>query len=458
MAGVDVVGLLDNLRVNTATGQLARHQPLLLLWAAGRAVQGLPRTTAWQSVRPELTALLAEFGHPGAQASPEYPFVALSRTKLWELDGYSEPVPPAHGSGVVSWLARNNPHGGLTDPVYRTLAHEHKVRNKFAQKIIEKYFAGEDTEALLNAVGLGDINFDRFGEVPWVPEDTHFPDRAAAFDALVHRQRQAGICGTEKDGAESIVVSGGYEDDVDLGDIIIYTGEGGNENGKQVADQKMTKGNAALRTSYRQQDALVRVLRGYKGDPKYSPSSGYRYDGLFRVASYWSEKGKSGYLVWRYKVVRAGFSTAEANLAEFVAKAEKGAPPGVATPERAKVIRNSVKRLRAVAAWVKNKHNSRCQVCALQLEVPKSFHAETAHIKPLGMPSNGPDSAENCLCLCPNDHARFDRGAIVIEDDLTIINAITGEKMGELRTVAGHNIEVSYLAWHRNFIRNRAIS
>ncbi|GAA2817526.1 hypothetical protein GCM10010452_52170 [Crossiella cryophila] len=81
-------------------------------------------------------------------------------------------------------------------------------------------------------------------------------------------------------------------------------------------------------------------------------------------------------------------------------------------------------------------------------------YAETAHIKPLGKPFNGPDAVENTLCLCPNDHTRFDRGAILIEDDLSIIDAITGKNIGELRTVSGHNVEVSYLAWHRDYFRN----
>lgn len=41
-------------------------------------------------------------------------------------------------------------------------------------------------------------------------------------------------------GADAIVVSGGYEDDNDDGDEIIYTGQGGNDpdSGKQVADQE----------------------------------------------------------------------------------------------------------------------------------------------------------------------------------------------------------------------------
>ena len=47
--------------------------------------------------------------------------------------------------------------------------------------------------------------------------------------------------GSQADGADSIVVSGGYEDDEDDGDTIIYTGHGGNDanSKKQIADQTM---------------------------------------------------------------------------------------------------------------------------------------------------------------------------------------------------------------------------
>lgn len=39
------------------------------------------------------------------------------------------------------------------------------------------------------------------------------------------------------EGAAAIVMSGGYEDDYDIGTEILYTGEGGNDpsTGKQVA-------------------------------------------------------------------------------------------------------------------------------------------------------------------------------------------------------------------------------
>jgi putative restriction endonuclease len=63
-----------------------------------------------------------------------------------------------------------------------------------------------------------------FGEIPEVAVGTTFPDREALAAAAVHRPTQAGISGSTAEGADSIVVSGGYEDDRNLGDEIIYTG------------------------------------------------------------------------------------------------------------------------------------------------------------------------------------------------------------------------------------------
>jgi SAD/SRA domain-containing protein/HNH endonuclease len=47
----------------------------------------------------------------------------------------------------------------------------------------------------------------------------------------------AGIAGSESEGADSIVLSGGYEDDEDLGEEIVYAGHGGRDwgGGRQVA-------------------------------------------------------------------------------------------------------------------------------------------------------------------------------------------------------------------------------
>jgi hypothetical protein len=87
-----------------------------------------------------------------------------------------------------------------------------------------------------------------FGELPGVPEGTLFEDRTELSKAGVHRPRQAGICGGKGEGAESIVLSGGYEDDIDSGDVIVYTGHGGNipRTATQYQDQELDRQNMAL--------------------------------------------------------------------------------------------------------------------------------------------------------------------------------------------------------------------
>jgi putative restriction endonuclease len=75
-----------------------------------------------------------------------------------------------------------------------------------------------------------------------------------------------GIPGTAATGADAIVLNGGYEDDEDRDVWVLYTGEGGNDTTtkRQVADQTLTKGNAALARSAAEGTPL-RVYRGLRG-------------------------------------------------------------------------------------------------------------------------------------------------------------------------------------------------
>jgi putative restriction endonuclease len=68
------------------------------------------------------------------------------------------------------------------------------------------------------------------GEVPGNPIGTTYASRAALSQARVHRPPMGGISGNGREGADSIVVSGGYIDDEDFGDELIYTGHGGNNS------------------------------------------------------------------------------------------------------------------------------------------------------------------------------------------------------------------------------------
>ena len=74
-----------------------------------------------------------------------------------------------------------------------------------------------------------------------------------------------------------------------------------------------------------------------------------------------------------------------------------------------RIVRNS-----EISGRVKKLHDWTCQICGTRIAIPSDAYAEGAHIRPLGRPHDGPDVEENVLCLCPNDHVRFEFGAIVI--------------------------------------------
>ena len=275
-----------------------------------------------------------------------------------------------------------------------------------------------------------------FGEIPGITPGDEFTDREELSAAGLHPPNRAGISGSKNEGADSIVLSGGYEDDEDHGDIIIYTGEGGQDEDRQVADQTLTRKNLALARN--KLDGLpVRVTRGYKHKHPLSPSKGYRYCGLYYVDDYWLEKGKAGFNMWRFRLVAC---TPESTLHE-----EPGTDSSVApTPSRKQTTVNRIVRDPKRALNVKLWHKHQCQVCGIAIQTSAGLYSEAAHIQGLGAPHNGPDIEENMLCLCPNHHVMFDNGGFTINDDLTLEGI-----PGKLRTVKKHKVNMSYIQYHR---------
>ncbi len=53
----------------------------------------------------------------------------------------------------------------------------------------------------------------------------------------------------------------------------------------------------------------------------------------------------------------------------------------------------------------------------MTLEVLGGRYAGAAHVRALGKPHLGPQTPDNVICLCPNDHILFDRGAIWVDED-----------------------------------------
>ena len=288
-----------------------------------------------------------------------------------------------------------------------------------------------------------------FGNILNVTVGSEYLSYEELNSVSVHRQTQAGISGSGKEGADSVVVSGGYEDDRDYGDEIIYTGQGGRNNaGKHVNDQQLTRGNLAL-VKNEMEGLPVRVIRGADPKNKFAPSSGYRYDGLYRVDSHWHENGKAGFNVWRYRLLKIepGYETPSKSRHESVE------PPsgGNSNPTRKSFTVQRIGRDTKQSKALKLFYKHTCQVCDIQINTAAGPYAEAAHIRPLGEPHCGPDTPDNIICLCPNHHVMFDHGTFSIEGNF----ALMGIK-GKLFVRDGHKIDVNHLKYHREHYLNRA--
>lgn len=91
---------------------------------------------------------------------------------------------------------------------------------------------------------------------------------------------------------------------------------------------------------------------------------------------------------------------------------------------------NRVVRDTAISAQLKEYHKNICQICGLRLEIgDKKYYSEGHHIKPLGKPHNGPDSANNIIIVCPNCHVLCDNFQFKL--DLISLEASTGRKIEE---------------------------
>ncbi|KAL6503531.1 Histone-lysine N-methyltransferase member suvh2 [Orobanche gracilis] len=148
------------------------------------------------------------------------------------------------------------------------------------------------------------------GDIPGVYIGDVFLFRMELCVVGLHGQPQAGIdyvsASHSSNGepiATSIIVSGGYEDDEDAGDVIVYTGHGGQDkHNRQVLHQRLECGNLALERSMHY-GIEVRVIRGFKYEGSVSGKV-YVYDGLYRIIETWFDVGKSGFGVFKFKLVR----------------------------------------------------------------------------------------------------------------------------------------------------------
>ena len=282
-----------------------------------------------------------------------------------------------------------------------------------------------------------------FGEIKGIQEGQWFQGRKEMMPSSFHRNWAHGIDGNGSLGTAAIVLSGGYEDDKDLGDEIIYTGAGGNDanSRKQIADQTWTnRGNSGLLKSMNE-GLPVRVIRGHKHNSQFSPNTGYTYAGLYSVVDAWQETGKSGYKICRFRFVYSGGNSARKSAEEV----ELDLDHDVREKKRVKGTIMRTVRDTKLARDIKTLYKNKCQVCDVAIPTKNGFYSEGAHIKPLGRPHNGDDSLANLICLCPNHHVMFDKGSFAISNNYDLL----GAESGRLKVHVEHKIENENLAYHR---------
>ncbi|MFI8093306.1 YDG/SRA domain-containing protein [Streptomyces sp. NPDC086080] len=316
------------------------------------------------------------------------------------------------------------------------------------------------------------------GHIEGVAVGRVFHRRLDVLRAHLHRTNQRGISWlVDKDGrrvGDAIVLHGGYVDDEDHWEWIRYTGasEGKDKDdstGRLLRSQSWSHtDNAALLLSY-ERAYPIRVIRGYEGDPRYSPSDSYRYDGLYEITEVRTATSKypapdgSPIDICQFDLRRLPDREqvqAPVERHVFDVWEELGAEQW--DPEKFPSSRSvRVRRLirdTAAAQRIKQLYEGECQLCGLRLTGPDgSSYSQGAHIRPLGRPHHGPDVEPNILCLCPNCHVRLDIGAVTVDEDGSVIvrTDLSGVRLLPKLTVKdGHRVHPEYLRYHRRYWDN----
>lgn len=146
-----------------------------------------------------------------------------------------------------------------------------------------------------------------YGHTPGVKVGDSFRYMSEMYVLGLHGEHQAGIACVKQRGEEiacSVVITGSYEDDGDSeGERIIYCGHGGNDykgdrRQKEDQDRELKGKNKALYNGI-ERKICVRVIWGCgEGAQKYS------YCGLYTVTEHKYEKGKEGYYVNTFVLMR----------------------------------------------------------------------------------------------------------------------------------------------------------
>lgn len=178
------------------------------------------------------------------------------------------------------------------DPIYGAGACMHNILCKLGTTGMKSYILDPKVEA--REARIFGHNGLQVGNC-WARQVALFRDGG-------HGILQGGICGTEGNGAYSIIVSGAYHElDQDRGDTLYYSGPQSHENTSDVPTNS-TGTKAMIRST--QTGHPIRVFRAHTSHWRYAPRGGLRYDGLYKSVAVLVERNRNGGAYKQFKLIR----------------------------------------------------------------------------------------------------------------------------------------------------------
>ena len=156
MGSSDPLAAFRALRQHGGRAHRAPHKPLVLLWTLARLLRGEARLAHWSELREPVEGLMRDFGRPGQQPNPNYPFWRLLRDGIWQVDQREQLAASANASGdiLVSALNQLNPGAGLSAELWNTLRARPNLARQAAQILLDDNFPASLHEDILLAVGM----------------------------------------------------------------------------------------------------------------------------------------------------------------------------------------------------------------------------------------------------------------------------------------------------------------
>ena len=163
---VDLLNRVATIRQGMSIDRPALHKPLLLLYALGRAQQGLPRLVTYAELEAPMKDLFARFGTNRNRARPNIhqPFRWLISDGLWDVPEFASVPRTSSDDFKVTYLRANGITGGIPQSDYNMLIADEHLLHEAVQFLLWEHFPPSLHHEICTAVNL------RAPLVTWGPQ------------------------------------------------------------------------------------------------------------------------------------------------------------------------------------------------------------------------------------------------------------------------------------------------